>query len=126
MVISNDTRYGPIGIIFALLVALLAYLTAIGVVVILGAVVGLAWYESSSCGKSEIGDLPLPPGGMTIIYRHLAADEQRARQVIAGVLAALSKDRGEPQIKRLFCKSICKRDAVEQDGGSDPAAAAGC
>ena len=30
---------------------------------------------------------------MTTIYRHLAADEQRARQVIADVLAALSKDR---------------------------------
>ncbi len=33
------------------------------------------------------------PGGMTTIYRHLAADEQRARQVTADVLAALSKDR---------------------------------
>ena len=30
---------------------------------------------------------------MTTIYRHLAADEQRARRVIADVLAALSKDR---------------------------------
>jgi len=30
---------------------------------------------------------------MTTIYRHLAADEQRTRQVIADVLAALSKDR---------------------------------
>src|SRR5260370_34285997 len=30
---------------------------------------------------------------MTTIYRHLAADEQRARQVITDVLAALSKDR---------------------------------
>jgi superfamily II DNA or RNA helicase len=30
---------------------------------------------------------------MTAIYRHLAADEQRTRQVIADVLAALSKDR---------------------------------
>ena len=36
---------------------------------------------------------PSRPGGMTTIYRHLAADEQRARQVIADVLAALSKDR---------------------------------
>ena len=55
MVISNDNKYGPIGIIFALL----SYLIAIGVVVILGAVVGLAWYERSS-GKSETGHLPLP------------------------------------------------------------------
>jgi hypothetical protein len=30
---------------------------------------------------------------MTAIYRHLAADEQRARQVIADVLAALSRNR---------------------------------
>jgi len=30
---------------------------------------------------------------MTTIFRHLAANEQRARQVIADVLAALSKDR---------------------------------
>ena len=36
---------------------------------------------------------PSRPGGMTTIYRHLAADEQRTRQVIADVLAALSKDR---------------------------------
>jgi superfamily II DNA or RNA helicase len=36
---------------------------------------------------------PSRPGGITAIYRHLAADEQRTRQVIADVLAALGKDR---------------------------------
>jgi superfamily II DNA or RNA helicase len=36
---------------------------------------------------------PSRPGGMTAIFRHLAADEQRTRQVIADVLAALSKHR---------------------------------
>jgi hypothetical protein len=36
---------------------------------------------------------PSRPGGMTTIFRHLAADEQRTRQVIGDVLAALSKDR---------------------------------
>ena len=36
---------------------------------------------------------PSRPGGMTTIFRHLAADEQRTRQVTADVLAALSKDR---------------------------------
>jgi len=41
MVISNEHTYGPIGTIFALL----SYLIAIGVVVILGAVVGRAWHE---------------------------------------------------------------------------------
>jgi membrane protein len=44
MVISNENRYGPIGVIFALL----SYLIAIGVVVILGPVVGLVWHERSS------------------------------------------------------------------------------
>jgi superfamily II DNA or RNA helicase len=36
---------------------------------------------------------PSRPGGMTAIYRHLTADEQRTQQVIADVLAALTKDR---------------------------------
>jgi hypothetical protein len=36
---------------------------------------------------------PSRPGGITAIYRHLAADEQRTRQIIADVLAALGKDR---------------------------------
>jgi membrane protein len=39
MVISNEKKYGSIGIIFALL----AHLIAIGVVVVLGAAVGLIW-----------------------------------------------------------------------------------
>src|SRR5215472_14383242 len=55
MVISNDNKYGPIGIIFALL----SYLIAIGVVVILGVVAGLVWQERSS-GQGEAGQLPLP------------------------------------------------------------------
>jgi membrane protein len=41
MVISNNKQYGPIGVIFALM----AFLIAIGVVVILGAVVGVVWQE---------------------------------------------------------------------------------
>ncbi|MBV9206133.1 MAG: YihY/virulence factor BrkB family protein [Actinobacteria bacterium] len=44
MVISDEKKYGPIGIIFALL----SYLIAIGVVVILGAIVGLVWHERLS------------------------------------------------------------------------------
>jgi membrane protein len=57
MVISNEKKYGPIGIIFALL----SYLIAIGVVVILGAVVGLVWQERRA-GKTEAGHLPLRAG----------------------------------------------------------------
>jgi membrane protein len=41
MVISNSKEYGPIGVVFALM----AYLIAIGVVVILGAVTGIVWQE---------------------------------------------------------------------------------
>jgi membrane protein len=41
VVISENKEYGPIGMIFALM----TYLIAIGIVIILGAVVGLAWQE---------------------------------------------------------------------------------
>ena len=41
VVIADYNEYGPIGMIFALM----AFLIAIGVVVILGAVVGLVWQE---------------------------------------------------------------------------------
>jgi membrane protein len=51
MVISDEHTYGPIGTIFALL----SYLIAIGVVVILGAVVGRAWHERSPQAGSPTG-----------------------------------------------------------------------
>ena len=54
MVVSDEHTYGPIGTIFALL----SYLIAVGVVVILGAVAGRAWHERSP-GTSETGHLPL-------------------------------------------------------------------
>jgi uncharacterized BrkB/YihY/UPF0761 family membrane protein len=60
MVISNEKKYGPIGIIFALL----SYLIAIGVVVILGAVVGLVWQERRSA-RTGTGHLPLRAGKCT-------------------------------------------------------------
>jgi membrane protein len=53
MVISDEHTYGPIGTVFALL----SYLIAVGVVVILGAVVGRAWHERSP-GTRETGQLP--------------------------------------------------------------------
>jgi Virulence factor BrkB len=53
MVIANEHNYGPIGTILALM----PYLVAIGVVVILGAVAGRAWHERSP-GTSETGQLP--------------------------------------------------------------------
>ena len=41
MVISSYTRYGPIGVVFDIM----SYFLAIGVVIILGAVVGIVWRE---------------------------------------------------------------------------------
>ena len=41
MVTSNQQKYGSIGVVFALM----AWLIAIGVVVILGAIVGVVWRE---------------------------------------------------------------------------------
>ena len=43
MVISNNKTYGPIGVVFSLM----SWLIAIGVVIILGAVVGVVWREQN-------------------------------------------------------------------------------
>jgi membrane protein len=50
MVISENREYGPIGIVSALM----AYLIAIGVVIILGAVVGLVWQERGLSFKAAL------------------------------------------------------------------------
>jgi len=41
MVISNDQKYGPVGVVFALM----SFFIAIGVVIILGAVAGIVWQD---------------------------------------------------------------------------------
>ena len=41
MVISNDRKYGPVGVVFALM----SFFIAIGVVIILGAVAGIVWQD---------------------------------------------------------------------------------
>jgi membrane protein len=41
MVISNEQKYGPIGVVFSLM----SWLIAIGVVIILGAIIGVVWRE---------------------------------------------------------------------------------
>jgi membrane protein len=53
MVISEDREYGPIGIVSALM----AFLIAMGVVVILGAVVGLVWQERGLSFKAAFRKL---------------------------------------------------------------------
>ena len=50
-VISNDQKYGAIGIVFALM----SYLIAIGVVIILGAILGVVWRERRSIRNGETG-----------------------------------------------------------------------
>lgn len=60
IVISDEKKFGPIGIIFALL----TYLIAIGVVVILGAAMGLVWQERgpvSPGGPQEAASAGVPP-----------------------------------------------------------------
>lgn len=57
-VTSNYDKYGPIGVVFALM----SFLIAIGVVVILGAVAGLVWNERhSATQRAASGRYPSPP-----------------------------------------------------------------
>jgi membrane protein len=61
-VISNDKKYGPIGVVFALM----SWLIAIGVVIILGAVAGIVWRERGltfSAGFRRIFRRSRPEGG---------------------------------------------------------------
>jgi len=53
MVISSYDRYGPIGIVFDIMSVLLA----IGVVIILGAVLGIVWHERGLSFRSASGKL---------------------------------------------------------------------
>lgn len=49
-VITNNDKYGPIGVVFAFM----SWLIAIGVVIILGAVVGVVWRERKARGAPQI------------------------------------------------------------------------
>jgi membrane protein len=51
MVISSYNRYGPIGVVFDIM----SFLLAIGVVIILGAVVGIVWRERGPSFRSAFG-----------------------------------------------------------------------
>ena len=53
MLISNELEYGPIGIVFALV----SYLIAIGVVVILGAVTGIVWQERGLSFRAAVREV---------------------------------------------------------------------
>ena len=53
MVISSYDRYGPIGIVFDIM----SYLLAIGVVIILGAVLGIVWQERGLSFRAAAGKL---------------------------------------------------------------------
>ena len=53
MVTSNDSKYGPIGVVFALM----SWLIAIGVVIILGAVAGIVWQERNLSFRAAVKKL---------------------------------------------------------------------
>ena len=52
-VISDDKKYGPIGVVFALM----SWLIAIGVVIILGAVAGIVWQERNLSFRAALKKL---------------------------------------------------------------------
>jgi membrane protein len=56
MVISYDDKYGPIGIVFALM----SFFIAIGVVLILGAAVGLMWHDRGLSFRAAVRKLRRP------------------------------------------------------------------
>lgn len=55
IVISDDQKYGPIGVVFALM----SWLIAIGVVIILGAVTGVVWHERGLSFRAAFKKLPV-------------------------------------------------------------------
>ena len=95
MVISDEHAYGPIGTIFAVL----SYLIAIGVVVILGAVAGRAWHERSP-GTSETGQLPpLPCRPQLLPHARVQGPGTAICRSIPGRLAVPStKTHGAPAV----------------------------
>ena len=53
IVITDDKKYGPIGVVFALM----SWLIAIGVVIILGAVTGIVWQERNLSFRAALKKL---------------------------------------------------------------------
>ena len=53
MVISYDQKYGPIGVVFGLM----SFFSAVGVVIILGAAVGLMWQDRGLSFRAAVGKL---------------------------------------------------------------------
>jgi membrane protein len=78
MVTSDDQKYGPIGTVFALM----SYLIAMGVVVILGAVTGLVWQERA-CHSG-------PPSGN---YGRTGTEQTRFGTATAGRPQQVSRGR---------------------------------
>jgi membrane protein len=56
MIISDNHDYGPIGVVFALM----SWLIAIGVVIILGAVAGVVWRERNLSFRAAVKKLRRP------------------------------------------------------------------
>ena len=107
MVISDEKKYGPIGIIFALL----SYLIAIGVVVILGAVAGLVWQERWS-GKTGAGHLPL--------RRKLHGGQQLSEHAFGHQAAAPAQHSGQAASNGALCTVKTAVPGKQQASGRRP------
>jgi membrane protein len=123
MVISNEHTYGPIGTIFALL----SYLIAIGVVVILGAVAGRAWHERSP-GTSKTGQLPALPSSVATSCACPGVEDGHIPLLIQGRLPVPStKTHGAPATARCWRGSeVSPPPSDVQAPGCRPARATGC
>jgi membrane protein len=68
MVISNDQKYGSIGVVFSLM----SWFIAIGVVIVLGAVVGIVWRERHLSFSAALGRLrPRKPQRKGLSSEHI-------------------------------------------------------
>lgn len=81
-VISNDKKYGTIGVVFALM----SWLIAIGVVIILGAIIGVVWRERGLSFRAAFRRLRHQPsekvdGGPAVASRTGSGDDAAAPQV---------------------------------------------
>jgi membrane protein len=79
LVISKNKTYGPIGVVFSLM----SWLIAIGVVIILGAVVGVVWRELSfsAAFKRLRRDRSAPDIEASLLFDERSDQERSDQQV---------------------------------------------
>jgi hypothetical protein len=116
-------EYGPIGMIFALM----AYLIAIGVVVILGAVTGLIWQDRGlSFTAGWVRSLTFPLGFLTLGLGFLGILVQRKHRalydLIAGTAVVYAWDARAARLRFLARQAEPIADAAQGPGTTKPAA----